>query len=121
MVDTQIEEIASDDLDNPNDDSLMAELVSNERSNRLTKSIVWECFTKLTDRDKTEYGYNEHECIHCGAHLKAEQGTTSSMMAHFMKKHPVEYKEAISNRSALVNTYSLRDNKIMNNHFSTSL
>ena len=96
--------MASIDVDNPNSSlqEELAELVSNERSFRLNKSIVWACFAKNSDRNRTENGSSEHECVHCGAFLKSEQGTTSSMMAHFMKKHPVEYKAAISSRSAMV-------------------
>jgi hypothetical protein len=98
---------ADEDVTDPDggssQDGTSAELVASEFTERTNKSIVWACFAKLSEGGDNGF----HECIHCGAHLRSDQGSTSSMLAHFMKKHPAEYRMAISSRSAKVVDVSL--------------
>jgi len=55
-----------------------------QRSVRKNRSLAWNCFRKVV-------GSNVAECMFCGIHIAQESGTTTTLMKHFMGKHPDVY------------------------------
>jgi len=55
-----------------------------QRSGRKNRSMAWNCFKKIV-------GSNVAECLFCGVQISHGHGTTTSLMKHFMVKHPDVY------------------------------
>ena len=58
-----------------------------------TKSFVWDHFTKNKETGLCE-------CHHCGKHISATNGNTTSMRTHMISSHPHEIKAKEATQSA---------------------
>jgi len=64
------------------------------------RSLVWQVFVKEPDSEYVK-------CTICGIHLKLMSGSTTTMLKHYISKHPEEYQEALTGRVQAVRTHLL--------------